>query len=86
MPTWSTPTVDVRPDRFQVIVNGFKHTGGYDLYTGKELWKLGRAGDIPVPTPIIAHDLIFTTSAHGRLSPHLRDSPQRHGRHHATFR
>ena len=69
VPTWSTPTVDVRPDRFQVIVNGFKHTGGYDLYTGKELWKLGRAGDIPVPTPIIAHDLIFTTSAHGRLSP-----------------
>jgi outer membrane protein assembly factor BamB len=69
VPTWSTPTVDVRPDRFQVIVNGFKHTGGYDLYTGKELWKLGRAGDIPVPTPIIAHDLIFVTSAHGRMSP-----------------
>jgi outer membrane protein assembly factor BamB len=69
VPTWSTPTVDVRPDRFQVIVNGFRHTGGYDLYTGKELWKLSPAGDIPVPTPIIAHDLIFTTSAHGRISP-----------------
>jgi len=69
VPTWSTPTVDVRPDRFQIIVNGFKHTGGYDLYSGKELWKLSRAGDIPVPTPIVAHDLIFTTSAHGRISP-----------------
>ena len=69
VPTWSTPTVDVRDDRAQVIVNGFKHTGGYDLRTGKELWKLSRGGDIPVPTPIVAHDLIFVTSAHGRLSP-----------------
>ena len=26
-------------------------------------------GDIPVPTPIISGDLIFLTSAHGKLSP-----------------
>lgn len=69
VPTWSTPTVDVRPDRTQVIANGFRHIGGYDLRSGKELWKLSNAGDIPVPTPIVAHDLIFITSAHGKLSP-----------------
>ena len=69
VPTWSTPTVDVRSNRAQLIANGFKHIGGYDLKTGKELWKLSQAGDIPVPTPIVAHDLIFITSAHGRLSP-----------------
>jgi outer membrane protein assembly factor BamB len=69
VPTWSTPTVAIHGDRAQVIANGFKHVGGYDLLTGKELWKLGGAGDIPVPTPVVAHNLIFVTSAHGRLSP-----------------
>jgi outer membrane protein assembly factor BamB len=69
VPTWSTPAVDVRADRAQVIANGFRHIGGYDLRTGKELWKLANAGDIPVPTPIVAHDLIFITSAHGKVAP-----------------
>jgi outer membrane protein assembly factor BamB len=69
VPTWSTPTIDSRADRTQIIVNGFKHAGGYDFETGKELWILRGGGDIPVPTPIIAHDLIFLTSAHGRMAP-----------------
>jgi outer membrane protein assembly factor BamB len=71
VPTWSTPTI-FTPDRDlnpQVLVNGFRHIGGYDLRTGKELWKLSNAGDIPVPTPILANDLIFITSAHGKVSP-----------------
>ena len=67
VPTWSTPTVDA--DRSQIVVNGFHHGGGYDLQTGKELWKLRVGGDIPVPTPIIAGGLVFLTSAHGRSSP-----------------
>lgn len=69
VPTWSTPTVDVRTGRAQVIVNGFRHSGGYDLETGRELWKLSGGGDIPVPTPITAGELIYLTSAHGRLAP-----------------
>ncbi|HYV27742.1 MAG TPA: PQQ-binding-like beta-propeller repeat protein [Candidatus Eisenbacteria bacterium] len=69
VPTWSTPTVEVREGRRQVIVNGYQHSGGYDLLAGKELWKLTAGGDIPVPTPVVAHDLIFLTSAHGRLAP-----------------
>jgi outer membrane protein assembly factor BamB len=74
VPTWSTPTVcpipNVNPQpSFQVVANGFRHIGGYDLRTGKELWKLSNAGDIPVPTPIVAHELIFITSAHGKVSP-----------------
>ena len=69
VPTWSSPTVDVREGRSQVIVNGYKHIGGYDLATGKELWKLAGGGDIPVPTPVVAHDLIFITNAHGRMAP-----------------
>ena len=69
VPTWSTPTVDVREGRAQVICNGYKHIGGYDLSTGAELWKLVGGGDIPVPTPVISHDMIFITNAHGRMAP-----------------
>jgi outer membrane protein assembly factor BamB len=71
VPTWSTPTVyagDASAPA-QVIVNGWKHIGGYDLKTGKELWRMKGGGDIPVPTPIVAHGLIFITNAHGPASP-----------------
>ncbi len=69
LPTWSTPTVDVREGRSQILVNGFRHMGGYDLATGKELWKLSGAGDIPVPTPVVAHDMVYLMSAHGPSAP-----------------
>ena len=69
VPTWSSPTVDAPSG--QIIVNGYKHIGGYDLDTGEEIWKAGGGGDIPVPTPIVAHDLIFITNAHGRMAPIL---------------
>ena len=52
-----------------MIVNGWKHIGGYDLATGKEVWRMTGGGDIPVPTPIVAHGLIFITNAHGKMSP-----------------
>ncbi|NOT31747.1 MAG: PQQ-binding-like beta-propeller repeat protein [Planctomycetes bacterium] len=67
--TWSTPTVDVRPGRAQVICNGFKHIGAYELATGKELWKLVGGGDAPVPAPVVVEDLVLITNAHGRLAP-----------------
>ena len=69
IPGWGTPTVDVRPGRRQVVVNGYKHMGGYDVDSGKELWRLGGGGDIPVPTPIVAHDLVYITNAHGMMAP-----------------
>jgi outer membrane protein assembly factor BamB len=69
VPTWSTPTVHVGPERRQVICNGFRHAAGYDLDSGKELWHLTGGGDIPVPTPVVADDLVFLTNAHGRLAP-----------------
>jgi outer membrane protein assembly factor BamB len=68
-PTWSTPAVHTSAGRSQVIVNGFKHVGGYDLRTGKELWRMKGGGDIPVPTPILHRDLVFITNAHGPAAP-----------------
>jgi outer membrane protein assembly factor BamB len=69
VPTWSTPTIVDAPGRKQIAINGWHHTGGYDFATGKELWKLDGGGDIPVPTPLWAHGLIYFTSAHGRSRP-----------------
>ena len=69
VPTWSTPAVVVEKGRAQVVVNGWKHIGGYDLESGKELWRMTGGGDIPVPTPITAHGLIFITNAHGKMAP-----------------
>ena len=69
VPTWGTPTVHVAGGRAHMIVNGFKHAGAYDVQTGKEIWRLQGGGDIPVPTPVVGHGLVFLTSAHGPMAP-----------------
>ena len=76
VPTWSTPTVVITDERQQVVCNGYKHIGGYDLNTGEELWKLVGGGDIPVPTPIFANGLIFITNAHGNMAPIYAIDPE----------
>jgi len=68
-PTWSSPTIHAGPDTTQVLVNGFKHMGGYDFETGEPLWWLSGGGDVPVPTPVVAHGLVFLTNSHGAKSP-----------------
>jgi outer membrane protein assembly factor BamB len=68
-PGWCTPNIYTSNGRHIVAVNGYKHRGGYDLHTGKEIWKMSGGGDVPIPTPIIARDLIFFNSAHGPSSP-----------------
>ena len=71
VPTWSTPTVYEVDGHARIVVNGFRHIGGYDLATGRELWRMTGGGDIPTPTPIIDDGLIFITNAHGREAPIL---------------
>ena len=56
MPTFGSPAVAPYTadgaKGWQVVVNGWRHIGGYDLETGKELVDyLKGGGDIPVPTP-----------------------------------
>ncbi len=73
VPTFGTPTVAPYTARgaggWQVVVNGWRHIGGYDLKTGKELWKLQGEGDIPVPTPVFMDGLVVITNAHGEGRP-----------------
>lgn len=68
-PTWGTPTVHKSESRLQVIVNGYKHIGSYEVETGKPLWWMRGGGDVPCPTPVVGHDLVFITNAHGRMRP-----------------
>ncbi|MCP3933012.1 MAG: PQQ-like beta-propeller repeat protein, partial [Bacteroidetes bacterium] len=70
-PGWCTPNIYKDGDKTRIAVNGFKHRGGYDFETGEEIWRMSGGGDIPVPTPIVAHDMIYFNSAHGRQSPIL---------------
>lgn len=69
VPTWGTPAVIKANGREQIVVNGWRHIGAYDLATGREIWKLRGGGDIPVPTPVFGHGLIFITNAHGPMAP-----------------
>ena len=69
VPTWSTPTVHDDGERKQVIVNGYRHIGGYDFGSGAQLWSMAGTGDIPTPTPFVVDNLIYLTSSHGGGSP-----------------
>ncbi len=64
--TWATPAVIESGGRTQLVLNGWKHMGGYDLETGEELWKLSGGGDLPVPAPQAAGGVIYLTNGHGK--------------------
>ncbi|WP_372650492.1 PQQ-binding-like beta-propeller repeat protein [Draconibacterium sp.] len=68
-PGWSTPNIYSDGEKDIVVVNGYKHRGGYDFKTGKEIWRMAGGGDIPVPSPVIGNDYIYFNSAHGKVSP-----------------
>jgi outer membrane protein assembly factor BamB len=68
-PGWSTPNIYKNNDKTCVVVNGFRHMGGYDFTDGKEIWRMSGGGDIPIPTPVIGRDMIYLNGAHGKLSP-----------------
>jgi outer membrane protein assembly factor BamB len=68
-PGWCTPNIYSNGTKTVIAVNGFKHRGGYDFETGKEVWKMSGGGDVPIPSPVIGKDLIYFNSAHGSSSP-----------------
>jgi outer membrane protein assembly factor BamB len=79
VPTWGTPTLVQTKERTQIVANGWHETAGYDFTTGAKLWTLDGGGDIPVPTPIFAHGLIYLTSAHGNWRPMRAIRPEAAG-------
>jgi len=70
VPTFGTPAVvPAANGAKQVVVNGWKQIAGYDLKSGKLIWHMAGAGDIPVPTPLHDNGLIIITNAHGPGRP-----------------
>ncbi len=67
--SWGTPLIHEVDGRAQVVVNGFPWIVAYDLQTGDEVWRIEGGGDNPIPTPFVANDRIYITSAHGGPSP-----------------
>jgi outer membrane protein assembly factor BamB len=68
-PGWCTPNIYSNNGRTVVVVNGYRHRGGYDFLTGEEIWKMSGGGDIQIPTPVIGDGIIYFNSAHGPSSP-----------------
>jgi outer membrane protein assembly factor BamB len=69
VPTWSTPTVVRSGERTLVVCNGWKEIAAYDLRDGSRVWTMEGLGDIPVPTPIAGHGLVYITNSHGGGTP-----------------
>jgi outer membrane protein assembly factor BamB len=70
-PGWCTPNIYKDGGKTLIAVNGYKHRGGYDLVTGKQVWWMSGGGDVPIPTPVVGKDLVYFNSAHGPGSPIL---------------
>jgi len=70
IPSWSTPTV-VRPQHSppELVTVATRFARGYDPYTGKELWRLGKFSEIAIPSPFYANGLIYLTTGYRPVQP-----------------
>jgi outer membrane protein assembly factor BamB len=66
---WSSPLIATVNGRKQVIVAATKFSGGYDLETGKLLWKIVGLGRNVIPMPVVADGIVYLMS--GYQSPNL---------------
>jgi outer membrane protein assembly factor BamB len=63
--SWNTPFVVEHKGRTQVIVNGTHAARGYDLETGKELWRCGPMTTNAIPSPVAADGVAYCVSGYG---------------------
>lgn len=59
---WVTPVVVQQDDRSIVVTGGENYARGYDLESGKELWKSSGFTMRPVSAPVVHDDLVFLAS------------------------
>ena len=59
---WATPLIVGVGDARQVVMNGQTMARGYDLATGKELWRCGGQTQRPVASPVANEDTVFVGS------------------------
>ena len=66
IPSWATPGIYEGKTGAELVINGTEYIRGYDPLTGRELWQLKGTSMISVPTPFVAHDLIFVFTGYWR--------------------
>lgn len=59
---WATPLVVGNGDKKQVVMNGQTCARGYDLESGKELWRCGGQTQRPCASAVAEGDLVFVGS------------------------
>jgi outer membrane protein assembly factor BamB len=70
---WGTPIVIRAGARDELIVSSQRRVYAYDPATGRELWTVvGNTYEV-IPTPVVAHGLVFCSS--GRAGPTLAIKP-----------
>jgi outer membrane protein assembly factor BamB len=62
--SWSTPLVVKHAKRHQVIVPATGRSRGYDLATGRELWRLGGMTVNTIPTALHDDGVVYLTSGY----------------------
>jgi len=68
-PSWGTPTIYESPRGPHILTTGSQQARGYDALSGREIWRLSGHALITVPTPFVAHDLIFVASGYRPIQP-----------------
>ncbi len=79
IPSWSTPTVHQFGDLPMLLTHATKAARGYDARDGKLLWTLSNHSEIVVPTPFVAHNLIFIASGYSPIQPIYAIRPEARG-------
>ncbi len=79
IPCWSSPIVHEFGDQPMLITQGTRAARGYNARTGEELWSLPNQSEIAVPTPFVAHDLIYIASGYRPIRPVYAIRPTAHG-------
>lgn len=79
IPSWPTPVVHQFGDLPMLITHGTHAARGYDARDGQLLWSLGDFSEIVVPTPSVAHDLIFVASGYAPVQPIVAIRPTARG-------
>ncbi|MGE3804375.1 MAG: PQQ-binding-like beta-propeller repeat protein [Gemmataceae bacterium] len=59
---WTSPAVAEVKGKKQILCSGTYRVEGYDLATGKELWRVDGLRQQCVPTPVVAGDLAYVAS------------------------
>ncbi|QEG41889.1 outer membrane protein assembly factor BamB family protein [Roseimaritima ulvae] len=59
---WATPLVVEHEGRKQIVMNGQNYARGYDLESGKELWRCSGQTVRPAASPVAADGMVFVGS------------------------